>query len=380
LRSFALANLNAVFFVGVDSPKIKEAKMKFMNLKAIQSLLIGCFVAVFLCSLFVIVPLDKASADQSEEERTAKLVEGAKKEGAVLWYTTTPPDSATKYIKPFQERYPFIKVSMYRAGDEALMIRVMAEYRAKRHTFDVLQNGVINQILLGEKGITGKYFSPQRKFYPKIFKDPEGYWTCHQFNVDTIGYNTRLVSPAEAPKTWNDLLDPKWKGKMGSDSKSYLWLAMILKMMGEKKGLEYIEKLSNQDIKFRAGHTLNAQMVVAGEVHVGINLFNYTVEQMKSQGAPIEWVPFDPVIPELYPISISANPPHPNAAKLLYDYILSKECQKILASTFRIPGRTDVNAIVPELKKGLNIMPTDLSIARDYEKYVKLFHQVFMKR
>lgn len=352
--------------------------MKGKNLRTIQSILVGPVVTLFF--FFLLVTFNIASAAQSEEERTAMLVEGAKKEGRVVWYTTTPVDLQSQYRKKFQEKYPFIALDIYRSSGPTLLVKVLAEIQAKRHSFDVMQAEGVHSVMLTDKGVFTKYLSPQREFYSKIFKDTEGYWTVIQFNLDTIGYNTKLVSLREVPKIWTDLLDPKWKGRLGIDPATYWWFANMLKMMGEEKGLEYFEKLSKQDMKLRVGRTLNAQMIAAGEVSIGVTVFNYAVEEMKSKGAPIEWVAFEPVVPEIYSLSISANAPHPNAARLFVDFMLSREGQEIMASTFRIPGRTDVEAIVPKLKKGINILPVDLGIARNYEKYVKLYRQVLVKR
>lgn len=354
--------------------------MRFLNLKAMKLLVIFCLVILFLGSFFFVFPLGKASAAQLKEERTAILVEGAKKEGKLAWYTTTPPDATSKYIKKFQEKYPFIEFEIYRSGDQNLMIKVMAEVQAKRYRFDVLQTTSIYLAMLVGKGALAEYLSPEREFYSEIFKDTEGYWTAAQFNLDTMGYNTKLVSPREVPKNWNDLLDPKWKGRMGMDTKAYWWFAHMLKIMGEKKGLEYFEKLSKQDIKFRTGNTLNAQMVAGGEVSIGFTIYNYVIEEMKSRGAHVEWVAFEPVVPEMISLAISANAPNPNAARLFVDFMLSKDGQEILASTFRIPCRTDVDAIVPKLKKGIKIFPGDHNIARDYGRYVKLYREILMKR
>lgn len=353
--------------------------MKFLKDKENSRLLIGCLMSIFLILFHSSGSFGSAST-LTDEEHKAKLIEGAKKEGKLTWYTTTPQDATSKYINKFHEKYPFIEFDIYRSGDQNQLIKVMAELQAKRHRVDVLQTTGISFVMLMSKGALAKYPSPERVYYPEIFKDAEGYWTAAQLNLDTMGYNTQLVSLREVPKTWNDLLDPKWKGRMGMDTKAFWWFAHILKIMGEKEGLVYFEKLSKQDIKFRTGNTLNAQMVAAGEVSIGITIYNYVLEEMKSRGAHVAWVPFEPVIPEMISLAVSANAPHPNAARLFIDFMLSRDGQLILASTFRIPCRTDVDAIVPKLKKGIKILPADFNIAHDYAKYVKLYRDILMKR
>ena len=179
--------------------------MRCMNLKRIGSLTFSCLFTLFLCLPFLIVPFDKALAIQSDEEETAKLVEGAKKEGALLWYTSASLEEADLFIKGFQRKYPFIKAGAYRTGGDGLLNRILTEVRAKKYFFDVVKVGGYRNDILKREGLYAKYLSPERKFIPEFSKDPEGYWTAVYTNLNAIGYNTNLVSPQEAPKTWNDL-------------------------------------------------------------------------------------------------------------------------------------------------------------------------------
>ena len=167
---------------------------------------------------------------------------------------------------------------------------------------------------------------------------------------------------------------------MGMDTKAYEWFANMLKFMGEKKGLEYMKRLGEQNILFRTGRTLNATMVAAGEVEVGIALYNQRIEEMKAKGAPVQWLAIDPIIPEIHPLSVNAHAPHPNAARLLVDYLLSKEGQEVIASFYRIPSREDVDPIIPNLKKGLKIMSPSFEMVDHYDRYVKLYRELLMRK
>lgn len=342
--------------------------------------MIGRLAIALLCLLGLIMPLDKAHAAPSEAERIAALVEGAKKEGKVSYYHTSPADVGIKFLKKFQEKYPFLEFEAYRSGDESLLNKILAESQAKRYVFDVANTTGITGEIVRRKGLFAKYLSPQREFYPDACKDQEGYWTDTFLNLNTLAYNTNLVSPREAPRTWNDLLDPRWKGKMGMDAKAYWWFANMLKVMNEKQGLYYMKRLGEQNIRFRNGRTLNVQLVAAGEVSMGFPVYNYAVEDLKSKAAPMEWIALDPVVPELHPLGISAHAPHPHAARLLVDFMLSREGQEIMAGTSRIPSRMDVDALVPKLKKGLKILPFEYGIIDDYERYIKLYRETLMKR
>jgi iron(III) transport system substrate-binding protein len=278
------------------------------------------------------------------------------------------------------DKYPFINVKFYRSGDVALLTKIFAEAQAKRNIVDIVDITGIGAEILRKRGLFAKYISPHWKFYSAGSKDPEGYWTDMYTNLNVIGYNTKLVSPKEVPKTYEDFLAPKWKGKIGMDTKAYYWFANILKVMGEKKGLDYMKRLAEQNIQFRTGRTLNAQMVAAGEVSIGIALYNQRVEEIKAKGAAMEWVAIEPVVPEIHPLLISANAPNPNAARLLVDYLLSREGQEVIASFLRIPSRIDVDPILPKLKKGIKVLPFDSGITDDYDRYIKLYREVLMKK
>jgi len=356
----------------------KEAKMRSMNLKRVKSLSMSCLVTLLMCSLLLIAPFDRALA-QSVDEHTAKLIEGAKKEGEMLWYTSISWDHADRLTKGFGKKYPFIKARLYRSAGARLLTKILAEARAKSYLVDATMNSGINAVLQQKAGIFAKYLSPHREFY--IDKDPEGYWTDAYVNYSIIGYNTKLVSPQEVPKTYEDLLDPKWKGKIGMDSEPYDWFYTFMKIMGKEKGLKYMKKLSEQKPLFSRGNTLISQLLAAGETSVAITIYNYSVEEMKTIGAPVEWVGEGiPVNSLIHPIGVCARAPHPNAARLFVDFILSVEGQEMMASFHRIPSRIDVLPLTPKLKKGLNIVPWDASIVDNYEENQKLFREIFLKK
>jgi len=338
----------------------------------------GTFLAIVI--IFMLFFSGRAIAASAEEERTAVLVEGAKKEGKVVWYTTMATGEADALFRKFNEKYPFLVTEMYRAGNEKLLLRALGEAQAKKYVFDVaMPTGAESQILL-KKGLFTKYLSPQRRFYPEESKDSEGYWTDLFMNLNVIGYNTKLVSPRDVPKTYEELLASRWKGKMALDTKAYEWFANVVKLMGEKKGLEYMKKLGEQNIQFRTGRSLNAQMVAAGEVSLAILCFNQRIEEMKEKGAPVNWIGIEPIVPELHPLSISAHAPHPNGARLFLDYALSKEGQTLLAGFHKITNRTDVELLIPSMKKGLKILPPDFSVVDDYERYAKLYRELLMRK
>lgn len=355
--------------------------MKFMKVRSIPKLLISCLITLLLLALSSLVPSDRAFG-LTNEENTAKLIEGAKKEGRVLWYVVFSLQDAQPIMTAFEKKYPFIKGEIYRLGEGKMLLRILSEARANKHLFDVTGFGTFEFEILRKKGLIGKYLSPQRRFYPEGDKDQEGYWTGIYANKEVIVYNTKMVPPKDVPKTYEDLLNSRWKGKMAMESANYYWFAALMKMMGEEKGLEYMKKLGEQNIQFRTGRTLICQLVSAGELTMGLGLHNSSPEELKGKGAPIDWVAIEPVIGKTHPTGISAHAAHPNAAKLFIDFILSKEAQEIVARSYRIPTRIGVEAIVPKLKlEDKKIFPPDVSMTEEeFDRYIKLYQKILMKK
>lgn len=179
------------------------------------------------------------------------------------------------------------------------------------------------------------------------------------YNV--IGYNTKLVARDQAPKSWEDLLDPKWKGKIALDEENYSWYGAMTQKWGKEKTQRYMRGLAKQDIQLRSGQTLIAQLMAAGEFPVAMVLA-HRIEKMKEQGAPVEWVTtLDPVTVSLHPIGVAAKAPHPNAAKLFIDFILSKEGQQLLLSIERTPARPGIDTKMEARKLKLYPIPPELA-------------------
>ncbi len=316
----------------------------------------------------------------AQDSATAKLIEGAKKEGKMVFYSSLNVEDNNGLLKKFEEKYPFIKTELNRLTADRLLIRFQSEARAKKHAADVLLNGGARTYITKKEGLLMKYVSPESKFYGPGFKDPDGYWTDAYLNAHVLVYNTRMVKAQEVPRSHADLLKPQWTGKFVMVSKAYEWFLKILKLNGEEKGLEYFKQLAAQKPGFRIGSSQIADLVAAGEHPIGINTYSTNIEDLKARGAPVEWVPLDPVIAILHPLAISANAPHPNAAKLFVDYVLSKEGMMVLRGFKRIPSRLDVEPIIPRLTKGIKFHPSEPELAEEFDKYARIFQNLFEVR
>jgi iron(III) transport system substrate-binding protein len=321
-----------------------------------------------------------AGTDLALAQDTAKLIEGAKKEGKMVFYTSLNIEDSNGLLRKFEEKYPFIKTELNRLTADRLLIRFQSEARAKRYAADVIVNGGARTYITKKEGLLMKYVSPETKFYPAGFRDPDGYWTDTYLNAHVLVYNTRMLAAKDAPRSHEDLLQPQWNGKIVMVSKAYEWFLKLLKIWGEEKGMAYFKRLAQQKPSFRIGSSQIADLVAAGESPLGINTYSTTVEDLKAKGAPLEWVPLDPVIAILHPIAITAQAPHPNAAKLFVDYFLSKEGMTVLRGFKRIPSRPDVEPSVPRLTKGIKFYASEPELAEEFEKYARTFQTIFETR
>jgi ABC-type Fe3+ transport system substrate-binding protein len=321
--------------------------------------------------------------------RQSLLEEGARKEGKLLWYTTLIVNQALKPLKEaFEKKYPFVQVEFHRADSEQLAQRMLAEYQAKRYDVDVL-DGTSTIVMLKKAGYMQRYSSPQLSAYPARLKDPQGYWSVPTVYFMTLGYNTKLVAANEVPKTLNDLLHPKWKGKMiwstSGGSGAPLFLGNTLITLGEEKGMAYLKQLATQNIaKSTASARAVLDMVIAEEFAIAINMFNYHAVISRAAGAPVDWQAIEPVPGPVKTLGLAKNSPHPHAAMLLIDFLLSKEGQKIFQEADYLPAHPDVPAKVANLKAGggkfskVNYMGPELLFEKE-EQWVELFQKLFFK-
>jgi len=222
-----------------------------------------------------------------------------------------------------------------------------------------------------------KYVSPESKNYDEKYKESQGFWTNGYLRARVLGYNTRYVSKQEAPKSYEDLLDPKWKGKIGLPRERYAWFGMMCKAMGEERGISYFKKLVSQDLHYHYGLTLNASLLAAGEFSILALVSNSALENLKDQGAPVEWNFGGPVVVEMQGPAISAKASHPNAGKLFTDFFLSRQNQELLRDLRFITLHSDVAPkparMLPDKKRIFN----SEIIYKELGHYTKLYRTVF---
>jgi iron(III) transport system substrate-binding protein len=307
---------------------------------------------------------------------TDALLDAAKREGEVVFYASMNLGEANSMIAEFEKRYPSIKVKLNRAGSEKLLTRILAEARAKRVAADVIQTVEFSMYILKRSGVLARHVPPSDSFYPKNFKD-EGFWTTVYYNPYVTAYNTRLVTPRTVPKTYDDLLDPKWKGKMTMEGTKADWFAGMLQIMGQERGLHYMRQLAKQEPMLREGHELLAQLVAAGEGFLDINIPASSVDRVKEKGAPIDWIALGEAPAIMVGIGLAAQAAHANAAKLFVDFALSREGQKLQQGFGRLVARTDLASDQPAAIREIKMIPVNPELAEKMTEYAKQLRSIF---
>lgn len=320
---------------------------------------------------FLVCALSLAHANNHEA-----LIEGAKKEGQLTLYSSMTVDQAQKLNDAFRAKYPFLQINMFRAVGERLLTKILTEAQAGRFEFDVVQSAETQGYFLKKRNLLGRYQSPEVKNLQKGFADPEGYWAAIYMMPNVIAYNTRMIKRNEVPVTDEELLNPKWRGKIGMDGTKPEWFSWKLKRMGQEKGLVYMKKLGAQDFRLYSGLTIITGLLAAGEFPLVLNTYIHNAEDAKRKGAPVDWVAQEPVFTKFQPIGVGAKAPHPNAAKLFVDFMLSDEGQKIIASFGRVPTRRGVPTTAQGLEK-LNFVIDEFSAGDDFNKSYEQFRNVF---
>lgn len=307
-------------------------------------------------------------------DRMQRLVDGAKREGALSLYTSAQAEDLGPVVSAFEHKYG-IPVTLWRSGSEGVLNRAVQEARGNRFTVDVIETNGPEMESLHREQILQLVKSPTHADLLPTALRPHGEWVAARFNVFVQAYNTRLVKKDDLPKTWEDLRDPKWKGKLAIEQEDADWLAGLFGDIGEENGRRLFGEIAKQNgFVARKGHTLLTQLVVSGEVPMALTVYNYKAEQLKRQGAPIDWFVIGKAVARPNGIAVTRMAPHPHAAVLFYDFELSEEGQKLIAGREFVPTSRLVDT-------PLNKMPMTLIepsvIVDEYDKWITLYKELF---
>jgi len=310
-------------------------------------------------------------------DRLDRIAAAAKKEGALTLYTTLAEKDLPTLLKPFEAKYG-VKVTVWRAGTDKILQRTVVEASAKKYDVDVIHFGSPEMEALSREKILLAVVSPVHKNLQPGSVPQHREWAATLLSVWVQVYNTNLVKKENLPKTYKDLLDPKWKGKLGIEAKDQDWFASVVDIMGGgEAGLKFFrEMVATNGISVRQGHTLLNNMVISGEVPLALTIYNYMPEQAKKKGAPVDWFALEPAVARSNAVGVARRAPHPNAALLFYEYLLG-EGQQYFVSMDYVPSNTKV----PSPLRGIRIVQTNPARSLDEsEKWSALFERTVITR
>jgi iron(III) transport system substrate-binding protein len=310
------------------------------------------------------------------EARTRALIDGARKEGDILAYHSTQTEDLRPVFDAFSAKYG-VKVRNWRSSSENVVQRVIAETRAGKNEVDFIENNSPEMEALRREKMLRRMDSPHfADLRPGTLGSHQEYATS-TMDVFVLAYNTEKVKREELPKTYEALLDPRWKGRLGIEAEDQAWFGTLLASLGEDKGAKLFRDIvGTNGISVRKGHTLLANLVASGEVALALTVYNYKPPQLKAKGGSIDWFVLSPAIAQLHAVAVHNKAPHPHAAALLFDFFLN-EGQAILASRSFVPANSKVASPMGDTP----IKFIDPSEAIDkQDKWLKLFEDNITRR
>jgi iron(III) transport system substrate-binding protein len=324
-------------------------------------------------------------------ERQKKLTAGAKQEGEVMLYSSSGLEEVRAVTKQFAGKYPFINTRHMRKGGSQLFNVAQLEFKGNKNIVDVYWAGhsTLGPMMKDSKQMLARYLSPERAAIPEEYKDKEGFWTATRISVAIFAYHSQKVPKDKVPRVFTDLLDPFWKGKLAVDTNPGRFTAIVVERMGWDKAKDYHQKLGQQDLKVHRGRTARMQLILAGEILGSLDINADNIVEMQLQGAPLEYTMMDPTLLSLTSVAMPHQSPHPHAATLLYDFIISKEGQELLAKEKNVPVREDVEifdkTLAQRMKKARagKIFVVDSPDTYDpaaEEKYDKLYIETLVRK
>ena len=306
-------------------------------------------------------------------DRMDRLIAGAKKEGTLTLYTSIAASDVALMTTVFEKKYG-VKVVVWRAANDKVLQRVMAEQGAHRYDVDSVQISSIELEALTREQALQEVHSPAFADLIPGAVPAHRKWAAHYLNVWVQAYNTNKVHKEDLPKTYADLLNPRWKGQLGIEGTNQEWFYTVVESMGEAAGLKFFRTLvATNGLSVHIGHSLLNNMVAAGEVPLALTDYNYMPEQTKQKGAPIDWFVIEPAIARANGIGVAAHAPHPYAATLFDEFILSEDFQRTMSKSGYVPTNRNVESPM----KTIPIKLIDSSKALDNnEKWLAAFNKI----
>ena len=306
----------------------------------------------------------------------AALGTAAAQEKTVVLYTSLAPTESGPLGQAFEKKTG-IKVEIWRALSEKVVQRALTELQARRNTVDVIETNGPEMEMLAREKLFAEIKSPFLADIAPAAIPKHRQWIPDRLNFFVVAYNTNKVRRDELPKDYRGFLDPKWKGRLGLEATDSEWMATLVKGWGERDGMAFFRQLAEMRPDVRKGHVLLAELIAAGEIPVGLTVYNSNAESFKRRGAPIEWVPIPPVVARPQGIGIARAAPHREAAQAFVDFVLSPEGQSLYESMGRVPVSTKVKTHMNRFEYTLVDPATALD---EQDKWMREWDKLFIQK
>jgi iron(III) transport system substrate-binding protein len=308
-------------------------------------------------------------------DRDKRVLEGAQREKRAVIYTSLNLKDSVPIVQAFKKKYG-VEIELWRSSSEKVLQRALTEARAGRFAVDGFELNGPEMEALYREGLLEEFYSPQTVNIPPQAIPKHRHYIADRLNFFTIAYNTKLVKPNEVPNSYEDLLNPRWVGKLGIEASDTDWFGSIVKHMGEAKGLDFFRKLAQMKPQIRTGHTLMAELVSSGEIPLAATIYNHNAERLLVNGAPIKWKALNPTFGRPNAVAVAKRAERPHAALLFADFMLSLEGQRLIKERNRVPASDKVDS-------NLNDFPYQMIdpvvVIDEAEKWEKIWSQLFLK-
>jgi iron(III) transport system substrate-binding protein len=342
------------------------------------------FLGALLAAAFLCGPIQAQGTPEKNAavygyrgaDRDARLLEKARQEGSVSIYTSLATKESTPLAQAFEKKYG-IKVELWRATSDKVVQRAVTEGMAHRHAVDVVETNGPEMEMIAREKLLADFYSPYLADLPPQAMAPSRPWVTDRLNFFVVAYNTNKYKREDLPRHYEGFLDPKWKGQIGIEATDVEWMSTIVAKLGHERGMRLFERLSAMRPDVRKSHILLAEMVGANEVPVALTVYNSEIESLKRRGAPVDWLPVEPVVGRPQGIGVTRNAPHPHAALLFADYVLSPEGQQLFNSMGRAPVSTKVKSSLANFPY---TMVDPATVLDESEKWESLWNRLFLNK
>lgn len=338
-------------------------------------------ISILLAALLAVMTHPASAQDAAKQildyqgpDRSERLIASARKEGVVNLYTSINAEDVKRLSAAFEAKYG-VKVNAWRSRSENVVQRTLAETNAQRYVVDAIETNGPELEALARENVLTAFYSPFAKELIQNAIPRHRLYFPTRFNVFVQAYNTNLIRKEDLPKTYEDLLKPQWKGKLGIEQSDADWMAELIHYWGEKRALDFFRGIGAQNLQLRKGHIVLANLVAAGDVPLALTIYSFEIDHLQRKQAPIAMLMLDPVIAKPNGIAIARRAPHPNAALLFADFMLT-DAQKLFSDHGAVPANTRAESPIERTK----LVILDPAMVIDgWDKWSKLWDQYITK-